>query len=121
MAHRTNRSTPSPFVTPMRVARGEELLRKRVALARCGAVRLTFPPFDKPAEDFTVAERQWAAFAASDRLAYALVGQATDMTSTCVATRTRLPGRTGMITARAEVRREVVDDLVGRLKELAHE
>jgi hypothetical protein len=74
-------------------------LRKRVALARCGAVRLTFPPFDKPAEDFTIAERQWAAFAASDRLAYALVGQATDMTSMCVVTRTRLPGRTGMITA----------------------
>ena len=52
----------------------KELLDKRIALARCGTVRLTFPPFDKPAEDFTVAGRQWAAFPAGDRLRYALVG-----------------------------------------------
>ena len=98
-----------------------ELFKKRVALVRCGAVRLTFPPFDKPAEDFTIAERQWAAFAASDRLAYALVGQGNRYDFYVRRYANTLTWTYGDDHSGADVRREVVDDLVARLKELAGE
>jgi hypothetical protein len=98
-----------------------ELLKKRVALARCGAVRLTFPPFDKPAEDFTITERQWAAFAAGDRLAYALVGHGNRYDFYVRRYANTLTWTYGDDHARVDVRRQVVDDLISRLKELSRE
>ena len=55
---------------------------------RCGTVRLTFPPFDRPAEDFSVTGRLWAAFPAGDRLRYALAVTGIGTTSTSAATAT---------------------------------
>lgn len=92
-------------------------MKKRVALARCGAVRLTFPPFDKPAEDFTITERQWAAFAAGDRLAYALVGHGNRYVFYVRRYANTLTWTYGDDHSGTEVRREVVDDLVARLEE----
>ena len=94
-----------------------ELLKKRLALARCGAVRLTFPPFDKPAEDFTITERQWAAFAAGDRLAYALVGHGNRYEFYVRRYANTLTWTYGDDHSGTEMRREVVDDLVARLEE----
>jgi hypothetical protein len=96
-------------------------LKKRVALARCAAVRLTFPPFDKPAEDFTIAERQWAAFAAGDRLAYALVGHGNRYEFYVRRYANTLTWTYGDDHTRVDVRRQVVDDLINRLKELSRE
>jgi len=98
-----------------------ELLKKRVALARCGTVRLTFPPFDKPAEDFTITERQWAAFAAGDRLAYALVGHGNRYEFYVRRYANTLTWTYGDDHTRVDVRRQVVDDLINRLKELSRE
>ena len=99
----------------------DELLRKRVALARCGAVRLTFPPFDKPAEDFDITDRRWAAFAAGDRLAYALIGHGNRYEFYVRRYANTLTWTYGDDHSGADVRREVVDDLVARLQELGHE
>lgn len=98
-----------------------ELLSKRVALARCTTVRLTFPPFDKPAEDFAVADRRWAAFAAGDRLAYALVGHGTRYDFYVRRHANTLTWTYWDDHSGADVRREVVDDLVARLRQLASE
>jgi hypothetical protein len=98
-----------------------ELLSKRVALARCSAVRLTFPPFDQPAEDFDITGRQWAAFAAGDRLAYALVGHGTRYDFYIRSYANTLTWTYGDDHARADVRRQVVDDLISRFKELSRE
>ena len=98
-----------------------ELLSKRVALARCSAVRLTFPPFDKPAEDFDITGRQWAAFAAGDRLAYALVGHGARYDFYVRRCANTLTWTYGDDHARVDVRRQVVDDLISRLKELSRE
>ena len=98
-----------------------ELVNKRVALARCSTVRLTFPPFDKPAEDFDITERRWAAFAAGDRLAYALMGHGNRYEFYVRRYANTVTWTYGDDHSGADVRREVVDDLVARLKELGHE
>jgi hypothetical protein len=98
-----------------------ELLNKRVALARCRTVRLTFPPFDKPAEDFDITDRRWAAFAAGDRLAYALIGHGNRYEFYVRRYANTLTWTYGDDHSGADVRREVVDDLVARLQELGHE
>jgi hypothetical protein len=99
-------------------ARGE-LRKKRIALASCSAVRLTFPPFDKPAEDFNVTNRRWAVFAAGDRLTYALVGHGNRYEFYVRRYANTLTWTYGDDHSDAEVRRQVVDDLIARLRELS--
>jgi hypothetical protein len=96
-----------------------ELLAKRVALATCATVRLTFPPFGKPAEDFDVAGRRWAVFSAGDRLRYALIGHGNRYDFYVRRYANTLTWTYGDDRSREGVRRQVVDDLIGRLKELA--
>jgi hypothetical protein len=98
-----------------------ELLDKRIALVRCSTVRLTFPPFDMPAEDFGVTGRQWAAFPAGDRLRYTLIGHGNRYDFYVRRYANTLTWTYGDDHSEADVRRQVVDDLVNRLRELAHE
>ena len=98
-----------------------ELLDKRIALVRCNTVRLTFPPFNKPAEDFHVIGRQWAAFPAGDRLRYTLIGHGNRYDFYVRRYANTLTWTYGDDHSEADVRRQVVDDLVNRLRELAHE
>jgi hypothetical protein len=98
-----------------------ELLKKRVALLRCGTVHLTFPPFDQPAVDFVVAGRYWAAFPAADRLRYALVGNGKRYEFYVRRYANTLTWAYGDDHSSPQVRRQVVDGLVNRLKELARE
>ncbi len=119
--------TPAQPVTTLTVrypdaARARrELLAKRIALLRCGAIRLTFPPFDMPAEDFHVAGHQWAAFPAGDRLRYTLVGHGNRYEFYVRRYANTLTWTYGDDHSEAGVRRQVVDDLVNRLRELARE
>lgn len=98
-----------------------ELLDKRIALVRCSTLRLTFPPFDMPAEAFNVLGRQWAAFPAADRLRYTLVGHGNRYDFYVRRYANTLTWTYGDDHSGADVRRQVVDDLISRLKELARE
>jgi hypothetical protein len=51
-----------------------ELRAKQLALLRCQSVRLTFPPFDAPSQEFIVSGRLHASNLLGDRLSYVLVG-----------------------------------------------
>ena len=99
----------------------QELLDKRIALLRCGTVRLTFPPFDKPAEDFRVTDRLWAAFPAGDRLRYVLVGHGNRYDFYIRRYANTLTWTYGDDRSADPVRRQIVDDLIGRLGELSRE
>jgi hypothetical protein len=79
------------------------------------------PAIRQAGRGFTIAERQWAAFAASDRLAYALVGHGNRYDFYVRRYSNTLTWTYGDDHSGADVRREVVDDLVARLKELAGE
>jgi hypothetical protein len=48
---------------------------KHLALLRCRTVRLTFPPFDQPAQDFAVAAPARPSTLVGDRISYALIDQ----------------------------------------------
>ena len=119
--------TPAQPVTTLTVrypnAAGarQELLDKRIALLRCGTVRLTFPPFDKPAEDFSVTGRLWAAFPAGDRLRYALVGHGNRYDFYVRRYANTLTWTYGDDRSADPVRRQIVDNLIGRLEELSRE
>jgi hypothetical protein len=99
----------------------QELLDKRIALLRCGTVRLTFPPFDKPAEDFRVTGRLWAAFPTGDRLRYVLVGHGNRYDFYIRRYANTLTWTYGDDRSADPVRRQIVDDLIGRLGELSRE
>jgi hypothetical protein len=119
--------TPAQPVTTLTVrypdaARARrELLNKRIALLRCSTVRLTFPPFDMPAEGFDVTGRQWAAFPVGDRLRYTLVGHGNRYDFYVRRYANTLTWTYGDDHSEADVRRQVVDDLINRLRELARE
>jgi hypothetical protein len=98
-----------------------ELLAKRIALLRCDTVRLTFPPFDRPAEEFDVTGRQWAVFPASDRLTYTLIGHGNRYDFYVRRYANTLTWTYGDDHSEADVRRQVVDDLIDRLEDLARE
>jgi len=99
----------------------QELLDKRIALVGCRTLHLTFPPFDMPAEDFTVTGRLWGAFPAADRLRYALVGHGNRYDFYVRRYANTLTWTYGDDRSAEQVRRQVVDDLINRLKELADE
>jgi hypothetical protein len=96
-----------------------ELFEKRIALVRCGTVHLIFPPFDRPAVDFAVAGRYWAAFPAADRLRYVLVGNGKRYEFYVRRYANTLTWAYGDDHSSPQVRRQVVDGLVNRLNELA--
>jgi hypothetical protein len=93
---------------------------KRLALLRCRTVRLTFPPFDRPAQDFAVAAHARASTLVGDGIGYALV--AADRRYNFFV---RRYGNTLTWTygddAGVQVRRQVVLDLAARLVELSRQ
>jgi len=91
---------------------------KRLALMRCRHLRLTFPPFDQPAQSWTLSARVRLSNVAGDTLSYVLVGEQkryTFFVARYVNTVTWTYGND----SGAPVRREVVLDLNDKLAELA--
>ena len=120
-----NGKPPQPVTTltvryPDAALARRELLDKRIALVACRTVHLTFSPFDTPAEDFRVTGRVWAAFSPADRLRYSLVGHGNRYEFYVRRYANTLTWTYGDDHSEDRVRREVVDDLIKRLKELAH-
>jgi len=97
------------------------LRAKRLALMRCGSVRLTFPPFDEPAERFTVRGRLQLTIAAGDMLTYTLAGERARYSFYLRRYANTLTWSYGANESEPGVRREVVDDLARKLHELAAE
>jgi hypothetical protein len=98
-----------------------DLADKRVALLQCHNVQLTFPPFDKPAQNFTIIERNWIRSAVGGRVAYALAGGGKRYDFYVRQYANTLTWTYGDDVSTPHVRQQVVDDLVGRLKEMARE
>ncbi len=94
---------------------------KRAALLACRTIRLTFPPFDQPAQEFTPADRRIPSVLVGDRLSFALEHDDSDRYAFYV----RRYGNTVTWTygrpAGDQVRRQVVDDLADRLGALSRE
>ena len=97
------------------------LRAKRLALLRCGTVRLTFPPFDEPAERFEVRGRLQLTMVAGDTLTYTLAGERSSYSFYLRRYANTLTWTYGAQESRPAVRRAVVDDLARRLSELAAE
>lgn len=97
------------------------LRAKRVALLRCGSLRLTFPPFDEPAEAFAVRGRLQLTIAAGDTLTYTLVGERASYSFYLRRYANTLTWTYGANESEPAVRQEVVDDLARRLAEMATE
>jgi hypothetical protein len=99
----------------------DDLLAKRVALLRCRAVKLTFPPFDQPAQLFDVTGGLWASLASGDVVRYSLrrgskaygfyVRRYANTVTWSYADDVSSP----------EMRQRVVDSLVVRLQQLSRE
>lgn len=96
-----------------------ELRAKRAALVSCRTVRLTFPPFDDPAEAFTVGGRLQPTLLAGDRLTYRLSSEKATYTFFVRRFGNTLTWAYGSTESQPRTRREVVDDLAGTLAELA--
>jgi hypothetical protein len=93
---------------------------KHVALLRCRRVRLTFPPFDRPAQDFVVSAPMRPSTVAGDEISYALAAgdkRYSFFVSRYANTLTWTYGDD----AGVPVRRQVVLDLDARLSELSRE
>ena len=98
-----------------------ELNRKRVALLRCGDIRLSFPPFEEPAQTFTVADRFQTSSLRCDRVGYTLRGSEESYTFYVRQYANTLTWTYGEDTGMPEVRQEIADALVSRVRELARE
>jgi hypothetical protein len=98
----------------------QAIRQKRLALARCRKVSLIFPPFDEPAQDFSVSGRSRPSNAVGETLRYTLVGgdrRYVFIVRRYVNTLTWSYGDERGATAREEV----VVDLTRRLAELGRE
>jgi hypothetical protein len=93
---------------------------KRLALVRCRQVSLTFPPFDEPAQDFTVTGRSRPSNVVGETLRYTLVG-ADQSYVFCVRRYVNTMTWSYGNESGAEAREEVVVDLTRRLAELGRE
>ena len=100
---------------------GRELAAKQAALLSCGSVRLTFPPFDQPEQRFQVTGRRRLPFPGDDRVGYSLVGEKKRYEFYVRRYANTLTWSYGANESAPSVRREVVDDLVDRLKDMAEE
>jgi hypothetical protein len=98
-----------------------ELLRKRVALLRCRTVSLTFPPFDQPAQDFSVEGVGATLSAVGDRLRYLLSGGGKSYGFYVRRYSNTLTWTYADDVSTPNVRQQVVDDLVDRLRQLNRE
>ena len=95
-----------------------ELTAKRVALLRCRRLELTFPPFDGPAQDFTVTDRHWPLSAVGDRVVYELSGAGNQYTFYIRRYANTLTWTYGDDVSTPQVRREVVDELITCLQDM---
>jgi hypothetical protein len=94
-----------------------DLRAKRLALLRCHTVRLTFPPFDQPAQTFTVHARNRLLATVSDHVSYDLTGaQRYEFYVRQYAN--TLTWTYGDDVSTPSVRHQVADSLIGRLREL---
>jgi len=98
----------------------QAMREKRLALLRCGQVSLTFPPFDEPAQDFTVSGRSRPSNVVGETLRYTLVG-ADQSYVFCVRRYVNTLTWSYGNESGAEAREEVVVDLTRRLAELGRE
>jgi hypothetical protein len=97
------------------------LRAKRLALLRCRGVRLTFPPFDEPAERFSVRGRLQPTIVTGDTLTYTLAGEQASYSFYLRRYANTLTWTYGAQESQPAVRQEVVDDLASRLSDLAAE
>ena len=95
-----------------------DLLVKRAALLGCRTLRLTFPPFDHPPQGFTVIAASGLRPSLPDRLRYAVQGGGSTYHFYVRRYANTLTWSYADDTSRRPAREQVVDDLVGRLREL---
>jgi hypothetical protein len=118
--------SPAEPVTTLTVRYGDATAARRAirdkgrALLRCRSVSLTFPPFDRPAQDFAVTGRTWPSTLLGDRIEYALAGPEKRYDFFVNRYGNTLTWTYGDPSA-AAVRRRVVLDLAARLSELSRE
>jgi hypothetical protein len=98
-----------------------QLSRKRMALLRCDELAVTFPPFDEPAQTYTVEDRLRVTSLVGDRMSYTLRGSEDSYTFYVRQYANTLTWSYGDDSSTPAVRREVADALVARLREIAHE
>lgn len=95
-----------------------DLWDKRRALLRCHTVRLVFPPFTKPAQTFTVQPTHRLRAAVGSRLSYDLVGVEQRYGFYVRQYANTLTWTYGDDSSTPQVRQQVADALVDRLREL---
>ena len=95
-----------------------ELTAKRLALLRCSRLELTFPPFDRPAQDFTVTSRHWPLSAVGDRVVYELSGAGKQYTFYVRRYANTLTWTYGDDVSTPQVRRQVADELIKCLQDM---
>jgi len=83
-----------------------------MALLRFHHLELTFPPFDKPAQDFTLSQRHWLLSAVGDRVVYELAGTGKQYTFYIRRYANTLTWTYGDDASTPQVRRQVADDLI---------
>ena len=98
-----------------------DLRQKRVAMLTCRTVVLGFPPYDEPGQPYTVSHRAPAMSVFGDRVGYALT--AGDQRYEFYVRRyaNTLTWTYADDVSTPAVRRQVADDLVDRLKDIARE
>jgi hypothetical protein len=119
--------SPAEPVTTLTVRYGDAtaarraIRDKRRSLLRCRSISLTFPPFNRPAQDFAVTGRTWPpSTLLGDRIDYALVGREKRYDFFVNRYGNTLTWTYGDQSA-AAVRRRVVLDLAARLSELSRQ
>ena len=95
--------------------------QKRLAMLTCHTVVLSFPPYEDPAEPFTVGNRAPALSVFGDRIGYALTGGNKTYDFYVRRYANTLTWTYGDNASTPAVRRQVADDLVDRLKAIARE
>ena len=95
-----------------------DLWDKRRALRRCHSVRLVFPPFDQPAQTYTVHPTHRLRSAVGDRVSYDLAGADKSYGFYVRQYANTLTWTYGDDTSTPQVRQQVADSLVERLREL---
>jgi hypothetical protein len=98
-----------------------ELRDKEIALLRCRKLLLTFPPFDAPAKPYRVKDRLQPSNLLADRLSYTLVGDQKRYEFYVRRYANTLTWTYAEDVSDPQVRRQVADSLVSRLRQLDRE